>query len=507
MTSISLESILFWLVASSQVPVNSVEGCEERSKMKSYSGYQLLEMEGEVLGHRQVNHLETMVDFWNSPYENSTSFLVEPKQLNYIKKYLNNQNVKYNVIIRDLGKEIRREHKQNCQQHSSVLHRGKRASIWDNLWTTLTEGITGSRTPRKIQEFDNSGSGSSGSPSFRDLPAVPVPSNSLLNFVSPKLVIESGVDMDWNRYHRLGTIYSWMHQLSTSHPHLMRMLRIGVTEEGRGILLAHVGTQQSVTKPAIFIEGGIHAREWVSPASVTHIINQLVTNPEYEDLVNYFDFFILPVANPDGYEYSHTRDRMWRKNRSQNKGVLNILGTCNGVDLNRNFGYKWGDASILNVKEGSRVTCLETYMGESAFSEKESQAIRDFVLARRNRIVSYLSFHSFGSKILYPFSYTHKKVVDWKELHHMANNIASAVFHESGGEDYYKIGTASDIQYEASGGSDDWARGGASIKWVYLIELPGRRHGFLLPPKYIKHIARTSMAALYGMAAAIAETL
>jgi len=504
MTSISQVSTVFLLVIL--VIVNVVEGCEERSKMKSYSGYQLLEMTGGTLGKRQVSHLETIVDFWNSPYENSTSFLVEPKQLNYIKKYLNNQNVQYNVIIRDLGKEIRREHKENCQGFTSVLSRGKRASIWDNLWTTLTRGSH--RTPRKIEEFDNSGSASGAHGILqRELPPVSIPSNSLLNFVSPKLVVESGVDMDWDRYHRLGTIYSWMHQLSTSYPDLIRLMRIGVTEEGRGILLAHVGTAQSVTKPAIFIEGGIHAREWVSPASVTHIINELVTNPEYQDLVNYYDFFILPVANPDGYEFSHTRDRMWRKNRSHNKGVLNLLGTCNGVDLNRNFGYHWGDASILAVKEGSRVTCLETYMGESAFSEKESQAVRDFVLARRNRIVSYLSFHSFGSKILYPFSYTHEKVVDWKELHHMANNIASAVFQESRGEDYYKIGTASDIQYEASGGSDDWARGGAGIKWVYLIELPGRRHGFLLPPKHIKHVARTSMAALHSLAAAIAETL
>jgi hypothetical protein len=99
------------------------------------------------------------------------------------------------------------------------------------------------------------------------------------------------------------------------------------------------------------------------------------------------------------------------------------------------------------------------------------------------------------------------KVPDWEELHHMANSLAKAVFEESGGIDYYKIGTASDIQYTASGGSDDWARGVAGIKWVYLIELPGKGFGFLLPPRQIRHVARTSLAGLNGLLSSIAATL
>ena len=76
-------------------------------------------------------------------------------------------------------------------------------------------------------------------------------------------------------------------------------------------------------KPAIFIEGGIHAREWISPATVTFIIRELVTNPKYikikisvticvkikyfsyRDLITKFDWIIMPLVNPDGYAYSH----------------------------------------------------------------------------------------------------------------------------------------------------------------------------------------------------------
>ena len=109
--------------------------------------------------------------------------------------------------------------------------------------------------------------------------------------------------------------------------------------------------------------------------------------------------------------------------------------------------------------------------------------MRNIVLQNRHRIAAYLSYHSFGQKIMYPWSYTDEKVADWAELHHMANSLAGTMYEASRGQDYYKIGTASDIQYSATGGSDDWARGVAGVKWVYLIELPGKGHGFLLPPR------------------------
>jgi len=59
----------------------------------------------------------------------------------------------------------------------------------------------------------------------------------------------------------------------------------------------------------------MHAREWISPATVTYIANQLVEG--WEDLPEHMrsiNWYIHPVANPDGYEYSHTTDRLWRKN-------------------------------------------------------------------------------------------------------------------------------------------------------------------------------------------------
>lgn len=59
-------------------------------------------------------------------------------------------------------------------------------------------------------------------------------------------------------------------------------------------------------KPVILIDGGIHAREWISPAVVVYIINQLVENKENHYLIENISWYIVPVLNPDGYEYSRS---------------------------------------------------------------------------------------------------------------------------------------------------------------------------------------------------------
>ena len=83
-------------------------------------------------------------------------------------------------------------------------------------------------------------------------------------------------------------------------------------------------------KPAIWIDGGMHAREWISPASVTYIVKKLLDDDKSKftnrNLVENLDWYFLAVANPDGYKWSRTEDRLWRKNRLENIFVLKI--TC-----------------------------------------------------------------------------------------------------------------------------------------------------------------------------------
>ena len=77
--------------------------------------------------------------------------------------------------------------------------------------------------------------------------------------------------------------------------------------------------------------------------------------------------YILPVVNPDGYLYTQTTNRMWRKTRSPNDNG------CFGTDANRNWGYQWGTGG------SSSDPCSDTYMGASAFSEIETANIRQWL--------------------------------------------------------------------------------------------------------------------------------
>ena len=95
-----------------------------------------------------------------------------------------------------------------------------------------------------------------------------------------------------------------------------------------------------------------------------------------------FLFFLPNLFSMCRYEYSHTTNRLWRKNRAGSNSPLGqILPVCAGVDLNRNFGHHWGTLS-LDPRVGTKMLCLETYMGSKPFSEKESRAIRRFIMSQ-----------------------------------------------------------------------------------------------------------------------------
>lgn len=69
---------------------------------------------------------------------------------------------------------------------------------------------------------------------------------------------------------------------------------------------------------------GTHGREWISPAVALYFMKELVENyAKYKHIVDTVDWYIMPVMNPDGYEYSHAKDRFWRKSRSLNKQSSN----------------------------------------------------------------------------------------------------------------------------------------------------------------------------------------
>jgi len=136
------------------------------------------------------------------------------------------------------------------------------------------------------------------------------------------------------------------------------------------------------------LHAGMHANEWITPAALTWMVNELADNSNtYECILDRFDWYFIPVLNPDGYEYSHTVDRLWRKTRRNYTSPL-LRSTarklrvddgeseenCVGADINRNFEFAWRKGgSSSNV-------CSPAFAGMKPFSEPESRALANFML-------------------------------------------------------------------------------------------------------------------------------
>jgi len=280
--------------------------------------------------------------------------------------------------------------------------------------------------------------------------------------------------MSWTEYHPLEDMYSYLDYLEATYDFVSTQ-SVGKSYEGRDMRLAKICRGSCGEKPAVWIDGGIHAREWVSPAAVTWMLKELVENDAaHSDLTQNMDWYILPNHNPDGYAYTQDGNRLWRKTRSEHGSIFG----CKGVDPNRNWGYHWNTGGSSNDK------CSDTYHGPEAFSEIENQNVRDFLLSAKDKLIFYNSVHSYSQFILLPWGFSEELPDNYAEMEALATLGRDAMV--AGGGEEYEVGCIPCILYVASGGSLDWALGVAGIQFSIGMELRDTgRYGFLLPPEQI----------------------
>jgi len=142
-------------------------------------------------------------------------------------------------------------------------------------------------------------------------------------------------NLTWTEYHPLHHHQEYLHYLQKEFPNIVQVENIGITHEERPILLLKICAHRKCGKrPAIWIDGGIHGREWISPAAVSFLANELVVwNKDNKYVTKIFDWYILTVANPDGYARTFSGYREWRKNA--NPTHAKNCSSKFGVDLNR----------------------------------------------------------------------------------------------------------------------------------------------------------------------------
>lgn len=268
-------------------------------------------------------------------------------------------------------------------------------------------------------------------------------------------------------YHNYAELTQKIRSWESRFPALVKVSSIGKTFEGRDIWAVRISGDSSgaSSRPGIIFMAGHHAREHLSVETPLRALDALLEryaagDARIQALFDHRDIHFIPAVNPDGLEYDVEggRYKTWRKNRARNAD-----GTT-GVDLNRNYGYKWGTGGSSN--RGSS----DTFMGTHAFSEPETRAIRDYVTTHQN-ITILLSFHTFSKLILYPWGHSYNPISDAKDraVHEtMARRMA-----EWNG---YTPQQSSEL-YIASGDTTDWSYGELKI-FSFTFELdPANQFG------------------------------
>jgi hypothetical protein len=258
---------------------------------------------------------------------------------------------------------------------------------------------------------------------------------------------------------------------------------IGKTVEGRDIFALQLG-KNGTSKPQVYVQGMVHAREWASTTTVQYLVHQLLTtygtDSRTRSILDQVDFTIVPMANPDGYEHSRNGNRMWRKNRSKNANGLF------GTDLNRNWNYHWSTHSSASPDS-------DVYHGPSVESEPETKALVK-TFKSLPRVIAAIDVHCFSELILKPWGDVKEKPKDEAQFEAVAKAMSEEIQKVSG--EHYTPMQAVDL-YPTSGSAADWfysqtssgTNGQKIHPYGISIELrPGKDAmgaGFLLPKEQI----------------------
>lgn len=267
-------------------------------------------------------------------------------------------------------------------------------------------------------------------------------------------------------YRTVEETYQSMQDLATAYPALVSIEDYGDSWEktqpggapGYDMLAVHLtNTAIPGPKPRFLLFGAVHAREYVTAETAMRFAEWLVTHygsdPDATWILDHHEIVVSPQANPDGRKIAEA-GQLWRKNTDNDDGCLSSFG----VDLNRNYAFKWG------VAGSSTNPCSETYRGPSAASEPETQAHQNLILslfpdqrgpndpdpAPITATGILISLHSFSELVLWPWGWTSAPAPNAADL--QAIGAKFATYNHYTAQQSYQL-------YPTSGTTDEYAYG------------------------------------------------
>ncbi|MFB7658073.1 MULTISPECIES: M14 family zinc carboxypeptidase [unclassified Streptomyces] len=216
--------------------------------------------------------------------------------------------------------------------------------------------------------------------------------------------VEDAADGVFRPYSGSGGLREEILRTARQNPRLTKVVSIGRTVNGQDILALkltkNAKKSKDGSKPSVLYMSNQHAREWITPEMTRrlmhHYLDKYDEDRRIRKLVDSTELWFLLSANPDGYDHTfeNTDNRLWRKNLRDNNGD-GAIGTGDGVDLNRNFAYKWG----YDDEGSSPNPTSQTYRGAGPNSEPETKALDRF--QKRIGFTYGINYHSAAELLLY----------------------------------------------------------------------------------------------------------
>ncbi|KAI1134567.1 hypothetical protein F5Y05DRAFT_397516 [Hypoxylon sp. FL0543] len=287
--------------------------------------------------------------------------------------------------------------------------------------------------------------------------------------------------LSWfDSYHAYEDHIRYWADLQASFANNSELIQAGLSFEGRAIQGIHLwGSNGKNSKPAVFFNGNVHAREWITSMVVEYLLYRIVNgygnDSTVQTALDNYDFYVLPVVNPDGFVYTQTDYRLWRKNRQTRDNTTEV-----GTDINRNWSVGFGgDGSSSNP--GS-----ETFSGYQPGDAPETASLMNFAqaLAADKGIKLYIDWHSYAQVILLSYGYTCDEFppnID-RQIQLAGETAARIVQPYNTTFDY---GPGCLVLYQSSGNGRDYMTDAAGTEFGWGIELRSTSYGFLLPADQI----------------------
>ncbi|XP_075982739.1 zinc carboxypeptidase-like [Anticarsia gemmatalis] len=273
----------------------------------------------------------------------------------------------------------------------------------------------------------------------------------------------------WTNYQEIEDIYRWFDYLTANYGDIVTQVHVGTTAEGRNITGIRIA-RGSGTRVFV-LQAGEVAADWLSPTVVTYFADQLIrsNNSEVRAAAEEFVWYIFPMVNIDGHQFTLDSVRLWLKNRRR------ISSTAIGVDLTKNWNSHWG------VSGGSFVASANNYIGLGPFSEPETRAVSEYIVDNiGRRLTGYLNFRSFGQRIVIPFAHTDSPMYNYNEMVTIARRAMGSLAVRYNTQ--YLVGNSRSVHDGATGAVIDWVkhRFNPPIAATYLLRDTGA-WGYTLP--------------------------